>query len=87
MLSAGTNRCLRLERVTTIGGETQSSLTYDVISLTVDRANAATLQKILQSHWVIESFFWVKEAVMREDHSRIRSRRLPELTSMLIIWR
>ena len=79
----GLNRFLKLERVTTIHGETKRSVTYAVTSLTTDQADATTLLKMLRGRWAIESLFWIKDAVMREDHSRIRSGRSPESMSIL----
>lgn len=58
-------------------------MTYAVTSLTADQADVATLLKMLRGRWAIESLFWIKDSVMREDHSRIRSGRAPESMSIL----
>lgn len=79
----GLNRFLKLERITTIDGETKRSVTYAVTSLTADQADAWALLKMLRGRWAIESLFWIKDAVMREDHSRIRSGRSAESMSVL----
>lgn len=79
----GLNRFLKLERVTTIDGETTRSVTYAITSLTAEQADAAELLSLLRGRWAIESLFWIKDAVMREDHSRIRSGRSAESMSIL----
>ena len=58
-------------------------MTYGITSLTTDQADAATLLNMLRGRWAIESLFWIKDSVMREDHSRIRSGRAPESMSIL----
>ena len=79
----GLNRFVRLERITTIDGQTTRSVTYAATSLSVDQADASRLLELIRGRWAIESLFWIKDAVMREDHSRIRSGRSAESMSIL----
>lgn len=79
----GLNRFLKLERVTTIAGETTRSVTYAITSLSADQADARTLLAMIRGRWAIESLFWIKDAVMREDHCRIRTGRSAESMSIL----
>jgi len=79
----GLNRFLKLERITTIDGRTTRSVTYAITSLSADQADATVLLALLRARWMVESLFWVKDVVMNEDHSRIRSGRSAESMSVL----
>lgn len=77
----GVQQMLRLERVTTEKGVTRRTVSYAVTSATRDQANAATLLSAWRGRWQVESVFWIKDAVLREDHSRIRTRGAPFVLS------
>ena len=79
----GLNRFLKLERITTVDGTVTRTVTYAVTSLSAEQANVDHLLAMLRGRWAIESLFWVKDVVMREDHSRIRSGRSAESLSIL----
>jgi hypothetical protein len=46
---------------------------YAVTSLTPDQATPDDLLQLWQAHWRIESLFWLRDAVFREDHSTTRT--------------
>ena len=46
---------------------------YAVTSLAPDQASPAELLCLWQKHWRIESLFWIRDAVFREDHSSTRT--------------
>ncbi len=46
---------------------------YAVTSLGPDQATPDELLKLWQAHWRIESLFWIRDAVFREDHSTTRT--------------
>lgn len=46
---------------------------YAVTSLAPDQASPAELLQLWQAHWRIESLFWLRDAVFREDHSTTRT--------------
>lgn len=70
----GIQQFLRLERRTTIDGETKRSVSYAVTSLSREQADAATLLKLWRGRWDIENrLFWVRDVVFKEDLSRIRT--------------
>lgn len=77
-------------------GEVLSNQTvFAVTSLTPDQASPAELLNLWQSHWRIESLFWLRDAVFREDHATTRTARAHQafaafrnLTISLIhLWR
>ena len=67
--------CLKRYVVTKRTGEVVSNQTvFAVTSLTPDQASPAELLRLWQSHWRVESLFWIRDAVFREDHSTTRTR-------------
>ena len=80
----GLNRFVRLERTTTIDDETTTTVSYAVTSLSSQQAGAATLLKMWRGRWDIENrLFWIRDTVLREDHSRIRTGTAPQSMSIL----
>ena len=77
----GIRQMLRLERVTIEKGVTRRTVSYAVTSASRARADAATLLKAWRGRWGAESVFWIKDAILREDHSRIRTRSAPFVMS------
>ena len=72
----GLRQFVRLERSTTIHGETTTTVSYAVASHPVESSTPGQLLSLWRSRWLIENrLFWVKDAVFREDHSRIRTGR------------
>jgi predicted transposase YbfD/YdcC len=70
----GLRQFVKLERRTTIRGKTRTTVSYAVASHRVATSSAEQLLALWRGRWMIENrLFWVKDAVMREDHSRIRS--------------
>lgn len=65
-------------------GQTTTTVSYAVTSLSPERADAATLLKLWRSRWAIENkTFWVRDVVFGEDRCRIRTGRAPENFSIL----
>jgi predicted transposase YbfD/YdcC len=57
-------------------GEVVSNQTvFAVTSLRPDQASPTDLLHLWQSHWRIESLFWIRDAVFREDHATTRTAR------------
>ncbi len=55
-------------------GEVLSNQTvFAVTSLAPDLASPAELLRLWQSHWRIESLFWIRDAVFRKDHATTRT--------------
>ena len=80
----GLVRFLRLERTTTIDGQTTTSVSYAVTSLSPDQADAVALLTMWRGRWHIENrVFWIRDVVLREDHSRIRAATAPQSMSLL----
>jgi predicted transposase YbfD/YdcC len=70
----GLRQFVRLQRSTTIHGETTTTVSYAVASHPVESSTPEQLLTLWRSRWLIENrLFWVKDAVFREDHSRIRT--------------
>jgi hypothetical protein len=54
-------------------GEVISNQTvFAVTSVSPEQASPAELLQLWQSHWRIESLFWIRDAVFREDDSTTR---------------
>ena len=65
---------LKLERKTTIKGETKMTVAYAVTSRSSESSTAQELLALWRDRWAIENrMFWVKDVTLREDHSRIRT--------------
>jgi len=59
---------------------------FAVTSLAADQATPAELLRLWQSHWRIESLFWVRDAVFREDHATIRTGHAHQVLAAFAIW-
>lgn len=77
----GAQQILRLERVTIEKGQTRRTVTFAVTSAARDQANAQMLLASWRGRWGVESVFWIRDSVLREDHSRIRTRGAPFVMS------
>jgi hypothetical protein len=65
-------------------GEIVSNQTiFTVISLRPEQASPAQLLRLWQSHWRIESLFWIRDAVFREDHATTRTTRAHQVLAAL----
>lgn len=70
----GLSQFLKIERKTTVNGETKTTVAYAITSRSVESSTPEQLLALWRDRWAIENrLFWVKDAVMREDHSRIRT--------------
>jgi predicted transposase YbfD/YdcC len=70
----GLRQFLKLERQTTVKGETKTTVAYAVTSRSTESSTSDQLLALWRDRWAIENrLFWVKDTVMREDHSRIRT--------------
>lgn len=59
-------------------------IAYAVTSLSPDQAGPDDLLKLWRGHWLIENrLHWRRDAILREDHSRIRSGRIPQAMAAL----
>lgn len=77
----GAQQMLRLERVTTQKGQTRRTVSYAITSASREQADAQTLLTSWRGRWGLESVFWIRDAVLREDHSRIRTHGAPFVMS------
>jgi predicted transposase YbfD/YdcC len=77
-------------------GEVLSNQTvFAVTSLSPDQASPAELLRLWQAHWRIESLFWIRDAVFREDHATTRTARAHQafaalrnlVISLIHLWR
>lgn len=70
----GLRQFLKLERETTIKGETKTTVAYAVTSRSPQSSTAEEFLTLWRDRWAIENrLFWVKDVTLREDHSRIRT--------------
>lgn len=72
---------LRLERTTTYKGETKTTVGYAITSASRAHADADLLLRGWRGRWGLESTFWIRDVVLNEDHSRIRTGGAPFVLS------
>lgn len=78
----GVRQLLRLEREVVQKGVTRRTVSYAITSVSPERAAAATLLGWWRGRWQIENrVFWVRDVVLGEDHSRIRTGAAPFVMS------
>jgi predicted transposase YbfD/YdcC len=77
-------------------GEVVSNQTvFAVTSLRPEQASPTDLLRLWQAHWRIESLFWIRDAVFREDHATTRTARAHQVLaafrnlviSLIHLWR
>ncbi len=71
--------CITRER--TVGSKQKTvEVVYGITSLSMTRANAATLLTILRDHWRIEnSLHYVRDVTLGEDMCRVRKGTAPQV--------
>ena len=77
----GLRSVLRVDRERTVGDRTTHETRFFLSSLPPD---AATLARVVRSHWAIEnSLHWVLDVALRQDETRIRTGHAPENLAIL----
>lgn len=80
----GLKQGLRITRERTVKGKKAVEVVYAITSLSMRRANAATLLAILRDHWRIEnSLHHVRDVTLGEDACRVRSGTAPQVLAGL----
>lgn len=78
---AGLRTVLRVDSERTVGDRTTHETRFFLSSLPPD---AATLARVVRSHWAIEnSLHWVLDVALHQDHTRIRTGHAPENLAIL----
>jgi hypothetical protein len=81
---AGVRQGFELTRERTVRGATTVEVVYGVTSLPPDRADAATLLRMVRDHWRIENeLHYVRDVTLREDACRVRSGAAPQVLAAL----
>jgi predicted transposase YbfD/YdcC len=62
-----------VERTVTIKGKTSYQAMLYVTSLTTDQASPADLLAYVRGHWTVEALHWVRDVVLAEDASHVRT--------------
>ncbi|AMV26071.1 hypothetical protein VT84_20415 [Gemmata sp. SH-PL17] len=74
----GLKQGLRITRERTVKGNRTVEVVYGITSLSMERANAATLRAILRDHWQIENgLHYVRDVTLGEDACRVRKGTAP----------
>lgn len=55
------------------GDVVSNQTVFAVTSLSPDQASPTELLRLWHAHWGIESLFWIRDAVFREDYSTTRT--------------
>ncbi len=80
----GLRQGLRITRERTVKGVKSVEVVYGITSLSMARANAATLLGLLRNHWQIENgLHYVRDVTLGEDACRVRSGTAPQLLAAL----
>lgn len=80
----GLKQGLRITRERTVKGRKTVEVVYGITSLSVTRANAATLLSILRDHWQIENgLHYVRDVTLGEDACRVRKGVAPQVLATL----
>lgn len=80
----GAAQICRIERIRERAGAASREIAYAVTSLSPDQAGPEALLKLWRDHWLIENrLHWRRDAILREDHSRIRSGSMPQAMAAL----
>lgn len=76
----GLKQGFRITRERTVGGKKSVEVVYGITSLSMRRANAATLLAILRDHWRIENgLHYVRDVTLGEDACRVRKGTAPQV--------
>ena len=80
----GLKQGLRITRERTVKGVKSVEVVYGITSLSVKRADAATLLALLRTHWQIENgLHYVRDVTLGEDACRVRSGTAPQVLAAL----
>jgi predicted transposase YbfD/YdcC len=80
----GAAQVCRIERIREQAGRTSREIAYAVTSLTAERASPEDLLKLRRDHWLVENrLHWRRDAILREDQTRIRSGAIPQAMAAL----
>lgn len=76
----GLKQGLRITRERAVKGKKTVEVVYGITSLSMARANAATLLTILRDHWQIENgLHYVRDVTLGEDACRVRKGTAPQV--------
>ncbi|WP_417745660.1 ISAs1 family transposase [Rosistilla oblonga] len=77
----GFAQAIRLTRTRILGGERQTEISYTILSVDRERADARELLKFVRGHWGIENrLHWVRDVVMGEEKCRTRTGGIPKIS-------
>ena len=80
----GAAQVCRIERIRERAGTRSREIAYAVTSLSPEQAGPDTLLALWRNHWLIENrLHWRRDAILREDHSRVRSGSIPQAMAAL----
>ncbi len=80
----GLRQGLRITRERTVKGKRTVEVVYGITSLSMGRANAATLLAILRGHWQIENgLHYVRDVTLGEDACQVRRGSAPQVLAAL----
>lgn len=80
----GAAQICRIERTRERAGTATREIAYALTSLPPERAGPDAILALWRDHWLIENrLHWRRDAILREDHSRIRSGSIPHAMAAL----
>jgi hypothetical protein len=80
----GMKQGFELRRERRVHGVRSDEVVYGVTSLSPERADAATLLRLMRDHWQIENgLHWVRDVTLGEDACRVRTGSAPQVLAAL----
>lgn len=80
----GLKQGFKVTRERTVKGTTTTEVVYGITSLSVERADAATLLALLRDHWRIENqLHYIRDVTLGEDACRVRRGAAPQVLAAL----
>ena len=80
----GAAQACRIERIREQAGKRSREVAYAVTSLSPQQAGPSALLALWRGHWLIENqLHWRRDAILREDHSQIRTGTIPQAMAAL----
>lgn len=79
----GVEQWCQIKRTRWIKGKKSVEYTYAITSLSKERADPKKLLALNRGHWGVESFLWVKDTLLSEDASTIRTGSAPQAVATL----
>ena len=73
----------QIRRIRWIRGQKSVEYAYIITSLSQEKASPKRLLELNRAHWGVESMHWIKDTLLNEDASTIRTKNAPAAVACL----